>query len=172
MPLLENGRVVADNWVRAGDTDALPDSSPAILGFERLRRDADGLAARNAPLGALLSPDTKPEDVEPFLNRLALIAVDFPKFRDGRGFTIARALRERYGYEGEIRAVGHVLPDQYVYLLRTGFTTVEIPEGAKAEHWEKALTFYHTAYQPAVTADAPLAGLHRHLAVRSHSKAV
>lgn len=167
MPLLENGRVVADNWVKVDDADALPASSPAILGLARLRRDAESLAARNAPLGVLVSPDTKPEDIEPLLGRLALVAVDFPKFRDGRGFSIARAMRERYGYKGEIRAVGHVIPDQYVYLLRTGFTTVEIPEGSKPEHWARALSLYHTAYQPAVTDDAPLAGLHRHLAVRA-----
>jgi len=165
MPLLENGHIKADSWVRAGDADTLPESAPAILSLARLRRDWDSLSARNAPLGVLLPSDTKPEDVAPYLGRLALVAIEFPKFRDGRGFTIARTLRERLGYQGEIRAVGHFIPDQYVFLLRTGFTTAEIPEGANPAHWAEALTEFKTAYQPAITDDQPFSGLHRHMAV-------
>jgi uncharacterized protein (DUF934 family) len=165
MPLLENGRIVADLWVTLADDAPIPSDGSVLLSFERFRRDARILAGRNAPLGVQITNQTEPEELATFLDRLALIVIPFPKFRDGRGFTIARTLRERYDYKGEIRAVGHILPDQYVFLLRCGFTTVEIPEGADPARWAEALAGFDIAYQPSITDDQPLSLLRRRLAV-------
>jgi uncharacterized protein (DUF934 family) len=160
MPLLESGHPVADRFVAVADEDALPDA-PALIPLARFTRDADRLAGRNAELGVQVASTTRPEDIAPLLDRVSLVAVEFPKFRDGRGFTIARTLRERYGYTGEIRAVGHFLPDQYSQLLRCGFTTAVVPDDADLAPWQAALRAFHIAYQPDVSGAQPLSGLRR-----------
>ncbi len=110
----------------------------------------------------LVPSATRPEDLAPLLDRVTLVAIEFPKFRDGRGFTIARTLRERYGYRGEIRAVGHLLPDQHSHALRCGFSTVAVPDGADLGPWQAALDRFHISYQPDATgADPVLSGLRR-----------
>lgn len=135
MPLLnDKGQVVEDRWTLVAD-EAAPPAGPAILPLVRL---ADGLAATQ-PLGVLVPGDAKVEVLVPHLGRLDLIAIQFPKFRDGRGFTLARTLRERHGYKGEIRAVGDVLPDQYVMLLECGFSTVSIRADQTPERWAAML---------------------------------
>ena len=79
---------------------------------------------------AALAPGAGLDEVLPHLAAFAVIAVEFPKFRDGRGFTTARALREHHGYKGDLRATGHFLPDQFAFLIGCGFTSFETP----AEH--------------------------------------
>ncbi|HLG88559.1 MAG TPA: DUF934 domain-containing protein [Alphaproteobacteria bacterium] len=163
MALLEAaGRAVEDIWTKVDDDAPLP-AGPALISFARLERDKDLLAARDAPLGIIVSSKTKPEDLAPYLDRASLVAIQFPVSKDGRGFTIARALRERFGYKGEIRAIGHVLPDQYVHLLRVGFSNVEVRDGTESR-WREALSFYDVAYQPAITDDHPLSLMRRRLA--------
>ncbi len=153
MQLLEQGRPAADRWLRVADAAPIPDDVAALIGLERL---AEVPAGRTAPLGVVVGPATLPEELAPLLNRVALIAVAFPKFRDGRGFTLGRALRERFRYGGELRAVGHVLPDQHLFLLRCGFSAVEVADGADLAPWTAALGRFHTAYQAMVTDKATL----------------
>lgn len=164
MPVLEDGRLRPDAWLTLDDDTPLPDA-PVILSLARLRRDGAALAGRNTPLGVALPPEAQPEEIAPWLDRLALVAVLLPKFRDGRAFTQARALREHNGYAGEIRATGHVIPDQYTALLRCGVSTVAVPEGADAAVWDAARRVVGIGYQPALTPDAPLSLLRRRLAV-------
>jgi uncharacterized protein (DUF934 family) len=162
MPLLEHGTLRPDPWRTVADDEALPeDGTPALVSVARL----PSLPPRNAPLGVVLQPDTRLEEVAPHLPRLSLVALRFPKARDGRAFTQARALRERYGFTGEIRATGHILPDQYAFLLRCGVTTVEVPEDADIAVWEASRQVVPVAYQGAVAGDgAPLGVLRRRLA--------
>lgn len=157
MPLLEDGRLVADAWAAVADDAPLPEA-PAILSLARLR-GAD-LAGRNAPLGLALDPATQPEEVADLLPRLSLVTVTLPKSKDGRAFTQARALREHFGFAGEIRATGHVLPDQWRMLQRCGVSTVALPEDADPALWEGSRRVVDIAYQPALDADTPL-GLRR-----------
>lgn len=89
--------------------------------------------------GVLLAPADTLEALLPHLAHLTRIEVDFPKFRDGRGFTQARALREHHGYTGDIRAVGHVLPDQFQSLLRCGVSTVQLAQGQDPNVWAAVL---------------------------------
>jgi phosphoadenosine phosphosulfate reductase len=91
----------------------------------------------------------------PQLAELQQIVVDFPVFRDGRGFSLAAVLRGR-GYRGELVARGHLLPDQARHLARTGFDAVELSEGADRGEWERSLSAYSAAYQPAEDDDAPI----------------
>jgi uncharacterized protein (DUF934 family) len=154
MPLLEGGRLVADRFAAVADDAPLPDDAPALVTLARLRAFPE-LLSRRALLGVRVGPGTQPADLAALLPHLALVAVEFPKFRDGRGFSLARALREQHGFAGEIRAVGHVLPDQHRFLLRCGFSSVEVPEGADLAPWTTALDRFHLAYQTAIS-DPPL----------------
>jgi uncharacterized protein (DUF934 family) len=160
MPVFEGAREVPDHWEHAGDEDHLPAGQNFVVCLDRLKRDQEFLFSREAPLGVQLTSANKAAEIAEFLGKLDLVVIEFPKFRDGRGFTIARELRERYGYEGEIRATGHVLPDQYPLLLRVGFTNVQVPESAKLDVWRAALERYKVAYQPGFTSESPL-GLFR-----------
>lgn len=133
MTLLDShAREVEDHWESVADGAAVPVGVPVIVSLARLRQ---GVRARR--VGVVLPPDAGPADVAPLLDGLSLVAVTFPKFRDGRGFTLGRALREHCGWQGELRAVGHVLPDQYVALLRCGFSTVQVPEGQAVASWTR-----------------------------------
>lgn len=159
MPLLEGSRVVEDRWITLADEAPLPADWPVIVGLARF---APGLAPRTL-LGVLAGPATPPEVLVAALPYVTLVAVEFPRFRDGRGFSLARALRERYGFAGEIRAVGHVLPDQHRFLRRCGFTSVALPEGTNLAPWIAALERFGVAYQPAVADEAPLDRMRRRL---------
>ncbi|GBR55522.1 hypothetical protein AA106555_2040 [Neokomagataea thailandica NBRC 106555] len=88
--------------------------------------------------------------LKPYLNRLALIVLRFPIFRDGRGFTQARELREYLRYGGEIRADGHVLPDQADFLKRCGVDSVDLPEGSDTGPWERQIARYAVSFQRSV----------------------
>jgi uncharacterized protein (DUF934 family) len=169
MPLLEAGRPVADRFAVVADAAPLPDG-PALIPLARLH--ADPPAGRNAELGVVVPSTTRPEDLAPLLDRVSLVAIEFPKFRDGRGFTIARTLRERYGFAGEIRAVGHLLPDQHSHAIRCGFSTVAVPDGAELGPWQAALAFFDVAYQPDAAGDEPvLSGLRRRRLLDGASRA-
>jgi uncharacterized protein (DUF934 family) len=160
MPLLENGEAITDAYVTAPD-DSAPDGA-AIFSLARLAAEPD-LLARNQPIGVMVDGNTDLEALAPLLSRLALVVVRFPIFRDGRGFTLARALRERFGYAGTLRATGHLLPDQYMFLLRCGYDQVETKPEADLGPWKAALTRFHTAYQPAVRDEPVLLQLRRRL---------
>ena len=163
MPVFEGGSVVADHWEHAGDEDHLPAGQNFVVCLDRLKRDQEGLLAREAPLGVSLTTASKAADVAEFLPHLDLVMIEFPKFRDGRGFSLARELRERYGFEGEIRATGHLIADQYALLLRCGFTNVEVPDNAKLDVWQAALARYTLAYQPGQTREQPLSWFRRQI---------
>lgn len=163
MLLLENGRPVPDPYVTLADDAALPDTGGVIVSLERWRTEDEALATGGRPVGVRLKSHQLADSVAGDLDRLSLVAVELPKFRDGRAFSTARELRERYVYTGEIRAVGHIIPDQYLFLLRAGVSTVEVPEDRYTDAWANALAEYTVAYQPAIRGDAPLSALRRRL---------
>jgi uncharacterized protein (DUF934 family) len=88
------------------------------------------------PIGAFAASGVTADLIVPFLDKLDLVVVEFPKFRDGRGFSVARALRERHGFKGDIRAIGHVLPDQFAALVQCGFSTIVTPAEHRPEQWQ------------------------------------
>jgi uncharacterized protein (DUF934 family) len=175
MPLLDrDGREIADPWHDVGDEAAMPGTDqpvpdqpvpdqPVIVSLARWQRDRLALERRNGPLGVRLSSDQDPALIAGDLGRFGVVVLVFPRFRDGRGFSQARLLRERHGYTGEIRAVGPVLPDQFPFLIRCGFTTVALAEDADPGAWRTALGEISIAYQPALGDGAPLSGLRRRI---------
>lgn len=152
MALLEGGLAVADPYAEADE--GMP-AGPAVFPLARLQSEP-GLLQRNQQTGVLVGGDVDPEALRPLLDRLSLVAVRFPVFKDGRGFTLGRTLRERFNYRKTLRATGHVLPDQYDLLYRCGFDQVETPDADLAP-WFAALTRFHIAYQPS-TRDEPAVG--------------
>jgi phosphoadenosine phosphosulfate reductase len=121
----KDGSFRRDPWLRAPDGAPLPDA-PVILSKAQWLAQRQGLADRHAPVGLRLEPGEAVDDIAADLPRFAMIALSFPKFSDGRAFSTARLLRERYGFAGELRAVGNVLADQIPFMRRVGFDSYEV----------------------------------------------
>jgi len=137
----------ADDWHYPGE--ACTEADPLIVPLAQLRSDAAQWQRRAGPLGVRLGPADAVDELAALLPRLALIAVEFPSPGDGRGYSQARLLRGRFGFRGELRAVGAgVRQDQAFLLTRCGFDCLEPPEGVDPEALRLALRRYDVAYQP------------------------
>ncbi len=132
MPLVEGGRIVEDRYVHVADDAPIPDRVPVIVPAKRFLADAAELVRRDGSLGVAWPNDRRVAELEPWLGHLALIALEFPKFRDGRAYSQARLLREQYGFRGTLRATGDVLRDQFHFLVRAGFDSFEVKKPADA----------------------------------------
>ena len=126
MPLYRNGQFVSDEWSFAGDDDDILGAGPLVVSKARFLKDRDVLLARNAPLGLVVQAGENFTDIEEDLLHFAMIALTLPKFTDGRAYSLAYLLRDRYDFSGEIRARGDVLRDQVSFLLRSGFDSLEV----------------------------------------------
>jgi uncharacterized protein (DUF934 family) len=147
MPLIKNGEFADDNWIVVGDEDELPTDAPVIVSAARWQAERDALVGRNAPLGVKLEAGEAPELIADDLDRFQLVAVNFPAFKDGRGFSYASLLRDRYGFDGEVRAVGEVLRDQWSLMVRCGFDAFDVADGTKIEAFKEALGEFSHVYQ-------------------------
>ena len=157
--LATGGRIVEDSWHEVADEAgllAVPRTLDVLVPLALWRGAQAQLLAREGRRGVRLGAADDGGELAPFLERLALVAVEFPVFSDGRGFSTARLLRERYGYRGELRAVGDVLRDQIYYMLRCGFDAFALRADKDPE---EALAAYHDfseSYQAAVDQPVPL----------------
>ena len=148
MPLITVEGFKPDGFALLEDGVPLPEDGGAIVSLDRFRRDRDILIARNAPLGIRLQADQSPEQLGQDLHRFSVVALEFPKFRDGRAFSWARLLRTRLHFKGEVRAVGDYLPDQIAYQRRVGFDAWEVKDGVTLEAFRSALAEITHVYQP------------------------
>ncbi len=155
MPLIKADAFAPDPWLSLGDEEALPEGAPAIVSLERWQSERETLVTRNAPLGIRLRSDQPPGPIAEDLDRFQVIALEFPKFGDGRAYSYARLLRERYGFRGELRAVGNVLRDQALFMLRCGFDAFEVAEGTPLEGWRESLAEISVFYQPTADGRSP-----------------
>ena len=136
---LWNGqRFVPDAWRTIADADPFPIEGRAIVSLKRWRADQEVLAAHGVPVGIKIDVAEAIDPAADDLGRLAVIALVFPKFSDGRAYSTARNLREVVGYRGEIRATGDVLLDQLPLMLRCGFDAFEIVNAATIAALEAA----------------------------------
>jgi uncharacterized protein (DUF934 family) len=157
--LLRDGRIVDDDWSYAGEIEG--DSAAAlILPFAQWLSERDAWLARGGRLGVVLQPAQQAELLAPDISRLSLIAADFSGPSEGRGYSQARALRERWQFTGELRATGYVRHDQLFFMARCGFNSFELPE-AEIEAAQGALSTFSWAYQPANDAGLALKLRHR-----------
>ncbi|MBI3516209.1 MAG: DUF934 domain-containing protein [Proteobacteria bacterium] len=148
MSLLKDGALAQDPWVAVADDAPLPEDGAPIVSLARWQRDRAALRARNGALGVRLPNAAPVAAIADDLDRLTLVALEFPKFNDGRAFSQARQLRERYRYTGELRATGQVLRDQLLFMTRCGFDAFEVAKGDPVSAWANALTDFTVFYQP------------------------
>ncbi|MFY0988961.1 DUF934 domain-containing protein [Halomonas sp. C05BenzN] len=148
-PFIRAGQPAVDDWTLVRDSDAAPSGGRCIVPLPAWQSGAG-----QAPW---LASDTELTDaLAAELLDAPLIAIDFPKFTDGRGYSLARLLRERHGYAGEIRAIGDVLVDQLYFMTRCGFDALSLREDQWLEDALGALGAFSRAYQPAVDQPEPL----------------
>ncbi len=152
----EPARIVENTWVTIADGDPIPEHGDAIVSLERLRGEREVLCARTGKIGLQVSGDADPDELAAQLDGVALIAIEFPKFSDGRGYSLARILRSRHGFVGELRATGDVLRDQIFYLWRCGFTSFLLAPGRDPEDALRAFADFSVSYQPAEDHDLPI----------------
>lgn len=159
--VIRHGKVEPDPWTMVGV--ASPDESagplpagpivvPLACWIERRAK----LASRREPVGVWLKPGDEPGELADDLSSLALVAVHFPKFTDGRGYSTAALLRTRYGYKGELRAFGDVGRDQLFLLKRCGFDSFCLPEHRDPEAAIAGLADFSQRYQASVDDPLPL----------------
>lgn len=143
-------RWAEDAFVYLGDEDAVPEIGDVILSLARFEAEGDALLSSNSRrVGVRVESDQEVEVLAYDLPRIAVVALAFPKFRDGRAYTSARLLRERFRYEGQVRAVGDVLQEQAGFMVRCGFDAFEPSDGATPEALTKAANRFRHVYQRA-----------------------
>jgi uncharacterized protein (DUF934 family) len=145
--LLKAGAFITDPFTSVGDDAALAEG-PVLVSLARFAKDREALLERNTPIGVRLTAADNPQALGDDVGHFALIALEFPRFRDGRAFSWARMLRTRLSFKGEIRAVGDFLYDQINYQHRVGFDAWEVPDGFTLEQFQRALTEMTNVYQP------------------------
>jgi uncharacterized protein (DUF934 family) len=167
MPLVKAGKITTDTFVQVADDAALPDGDDVMVSAARFLGDPESVLRRAGKTGVVWPNNRDVDDLVPYLDRLAVVALVFPTFRDGRAYSQARLLRERFHYRGELRATGQVLRDQFVFMLRAGFDAFDVKKPSDAEAFAQTVKRYSVFYQP--TGDGRLTALHRRMQLR-HSE--
>jgi uncharacterized protein (DUF934 family) len=148
VPLLDRNGSAEERWTRS-EGAAIGNIPAALVPWEALQ-DALDARAPGQSIGVLLPNSVPFAALAPFLPRLSLVAIAFPAYGDGRGFSLARQIR-RAGFDGEIRASGPLIADQFAYALTCGFDTIELPEASAARQpvpqWLHARASFSATYQ-------------------------
>ena len=167
MPLVKGGKIAEDIFVHVADSTELPGDGAVLVSAARFLENPDALLGRAGKVGVIWPNNRDVDDLVPYLDRLAAAALVFPTFRDGRAYSQARLLRERFSWRGELRATGQVLRDQFVFMLRAGFDAFEVKKQSDAEAFAATAKRYSVFYQP--TGDGRVTALHRRMQLR-HSE--
>jgi uncharacterized protein (DUF934 family) len=150
MVLFKNGRVVTDPWRHLEDDETLPESGQVAISWKRWLAERAAIARAPEDLGVRVPNTVAAAEVGADAGRFGLIALAFPNFTDGRAFSQARVLRERFKFTGELRATGAVLRDLLQFMQRCGIDAFEVSPRAIEENWFAALDEFDLFYQPAV----------------------
>ena len=167
MPLVKNARTTTDLFVQIADGAELPGDGAILVPAARFLEDPEAVLKHAGKVGVVWPNNRDLDDLVPYLDRLAAVALVFPSFRDGRAYSQARLLRERHGYDGEMRATGQVLRDQFVFMSRAGFDAFEVKKDADADAFAETMKRYSVFYQP--TGDGRVTALNRRMQLR-HSE--
>ena len=146
--LVKDNALIEDPFTYVPEGGEIPAEGPVIVTLDQWRTHREDLSRRGSALGVRLKSDESPELIADDLDRLAVVALEFPAFRDGRAYSYARILRERYGFDGELRAVGDVLRDQLHFMLRTGFNAFELTGDDPLGQLRAAIDDFTVWYQP------------------------
>jgi uncharacterized protein (DUF934 family) len=153
-PLIKDRQITDDAWTLVRDAEAGAPAGPAILPLALWKTLRDSRAA--ADTGVWLAPADDPAELAGAVAELPVIAVDFPQFADGRGYSIGRLLRERYGFAGELRAIGDVLRDQLYPLEQVGFNAFSLREDRDPAKDIAGLHDFSLGYQQTFLRQQPL----------------
>jgi len=158
--VIRHGHVEPESWQFVGlepqpVIEPLPEG-PIVVPLALWKAQRDNLIARGTPVGVWLKPDDEPAEIAADLSWLALVAVHFPKFTDGRGYSTATQLRTRYGYKGELRAFGDVGRDQLFFLKRVGFDSFALAAHRDPDKALESFADFSLVYQGAVDDPVPL----------------
>ncbi len=160
--IIKNGQIIDDGWQvlklaeeQTAEAITLPDA-PTLLPLAVWLARKDEILAGKQPVGIWLESNEGPETIANDLAHFTVIGVNFPKFADGRGYSTARLLRERFAYTGEIRALGDVLRDQLFLLRRCGFDAFAVRQDKDIEAALAGLNAFSESYQTAVDQPQPL----------------
>jgi uncharacterized protein (DUF934 family) len=167
MPLVKSGKIIPDALIHVTDDADIPGEGAVLVSAARFLDAPEVLSLRAGRTGVIWPNNRDVDDLVPYLGRLAVVALVFPTFRDGRAYSQARLLRERHGFKGELRATGQVLRDQFVFMLRAGFDAFEVKKESDAEAFAATVKRYSVFYQP--TGDGRITALHRRMQLR-HSE--
>jgi uncharacterized protein (DUF934 family) len=159
--LIKDRTVAADPWLRLeltgdGGFPGLPASGDVVVPLAAWREQRGKLLARPGRIGIWLDGHEDPAAVAEDLRLFGVVAVNFPKFTDGRGYSTGRLLRERYGYRGELRAIGDIFRDQILYLSRCGFNAFVLRPGEDLHAALAGFAGFSEAYQASVEQPLPL----------------
>lgn len=158
LKLIKDGAVAENLWYRAADL-ALEQALPAgncLVSIDYWNANQDAIAARSESVAVVIDSTETPDQIQGDLKSIPMIAVNFPAFADGRGFSIARLLRERYNYQGELRAIGAPIRDQLSYLIRVGFNAFELAEHYDQKEALNSMKGFTDSYQTSVDQPIPL----------------
>jgi uncharacterized protein (DUF934 family) len=150
MPLIKNGQFTHDPFVFVPEGQAFPEDTGVMVSLARFQSERDTLLSYHRPVAVRLAANENPDVLKDDLKQIDAIALEFPIFRDGRAFSWARMLRQRFGYQGEIRAVGHFLYDQLAFMVRVGFDAFEVRQDFRLEDFDRAMREMTYVYQPSV----------------------
>jgi len=157
--IIKNGEVVDESWHLLpldATLDGISNSDDLIVPLALWLEASHALKVRDGGLGVWLQSHEQIEDIVEDLAHFQVIALDFPVFTDGRHFSSARLLRERYGYTGEIRAIGDVLRDQLFFMHRCGFDAFAVRPDRDPYDALKGLSDFSVTYQTSVEQPLPL----------------
>ncbi len=154
--VIRNRQVEEDRWeTLAAEATEIP-AVPVIVPLALWKARRDELLARRTPVGVWLKPDDEPAALAPDLRHLAIVAVQFPKWGDGRGYSTATLLRRRHGWRGELRAFGDLGRDHLFMLARVGFDSIRLGERHDPQAALAAFNDFSLRYQGAVDDPVPL----------------
>ena len=154
MEVIKGMEIVSDETKHLGDDEAIPEGSRVSISLTRIVEDPTVL--ESGYVGARLNGTDELDSLLPFLGDVAFVALEFPKFADGRAYSFARLLRDRHNYDGELRATGDVLRDQLFYMRRCGFDVLEVRSDRDIEAALKGLKDFSVVYQTAADGAAPV----------------
>ncbi|HVK98914.1 MAG TPA: DUF934 domain-containing protein [Dongiaceae bacterium] len=154
--IIRNRDVVTDNYTYITDAAELPASGDIIVDLPLWKEHRASLLNHDGLVGVQVPGDAEPEDIVEDLSKLAVVAINFPSFRDGRGYSLARILRERFGYTGELRATGDILRDQLFFLQRCGFDAFDTRPDRCIQEALKGLSDFTVTYQADVHEKRPI----------------
>lgn len=155
MQIIKDGAIVEDHWTHIAD-DPIPEDGCVTVSLGRWKAERDALVTRDGELGIRITSEDDLEAIAEDLGQFQLIALEFPVFTDGRCFSYARLLRDRYGFSGELRAIGNYIRDQIYFLSRVGINAFEFAEPEDLHGALSALQDFSVTYQACADEREPL----------------